>query len=134
MFSFRNLSIRRKQMFIIMLTSSIALLLACAVFVAYEVLAFRKTMVENLSTLAEIVGDNTSAALDFNDANSATETLSALKAEPAIIGACIYGQHGDVFARYDRANDHLTFTPPPAQTEGHSFQNQRLVLFHAIVH
>src|SRR5215471_11508501 len=102
MLSFRNLSIRRKQLLIIMLTSSIALLLACTAFTAYELITFRTGMVRNLSTLAEIVGNNTAAALDFTDATAASETLSALKAEPDIIGACVYAPRGGVFARYDR--------------------------------
>src|SRR5438034_4015651 len=110
MLNFRNLSLRRKQTLIIMLTSSVVLLLACAAFCIYEVIAFRKRMVQQLSTLAEIVGNNSSAALDFNDANSAVEILSGLQAEPGIIGACIYTKGGEVFANYDRANDDITFT------------------------
>jgi two-component system, sensor histidine kinase len=87
MLSFRNLSLRRKQTLIIMLTSSIVLFLACAAFSIYEVITFRKVMVQHLSTLAEIVGNNTSAALDFDKSDSAVETLSALQVEPGIIGA-----------------------------------------------
>src|SRR6266478_1112788 len=98
----QNTSLRRKQTLIIMLTSTIVLLLACAAFSIYEVINFRKSMVQHLETLAEIVGDNTSAALDFNDSNTAVETLSALKAEQGIIGACIYKKNGEGFASYDR--------------------------------
>ena len=122
------MSLRRKQTLIIMLTSSIVLLLACAAFSIYEVITFRKAMVRHLSTLAEIVGANTSAALDFQDSSSALETLSALQAEPGIIGACIYGKGGGAFAAYDRANDDITFTPPAILTEGHTFKHQRLIL------
>ena len=98
MLSFRNLSLRRKQTLIIMVTSSIVLFLACAAFSIYEVITFRKVMVQHLSTLAEIVGNNTSAALDFDKSDSAVETLSALQVEPGIIGACIYGKDGKAFA------------------------------------
>ena len=72
----QNTSIRRKQMLIIMLTSGVVLVLACAAISIFEVTAFRKDMVVDLSTLADIVGDNSSAALDFQDTNTATETLS----------------------------------------------------------
>jgi two-component system, NtrC family, sensor kinase len=130
----QNMSIRGKQTLIMMLTSSIVLLLACAAFSLYEVIAFRKAMVLNLSTLAEIVGNNTAAALDFNDAASATETLSALQAEPDIIGACIYTKSGAVFARYDRTNSAVAFTPPVLQDAGYAFARQRLFLSHPIVH
>ena len=45
---FRNLSIRWKQMLIIMLTTIAALLLACAAFVAYDVQSFRRELVQNV--------------------------------------------------------------------------------------
>ena len=38
-------SIKRKQMLIIMLTSTVALLLACAIFVGDDVISFRKGIV-----------------------------------------------------------------------------------------
>ena len=128
------MSIRGKQTLIMMLTSSIVLLLACTTFSIYEVITFRKAMVRNLATLAEIVGDNTAAALDFNDAASAKETLSALKAEPDIVGACVYIKNGGIFARYDRGNDSIVFAPPVLQPEGYTFARQRLFLSNPIVH
>jgi len=71
MHPFQNTSIQRKQMLVIMLTSIVSLLLACVGFVAYEIIAFRQGMVRNLTTLAQIVGDNSSGALDFNDPKAA---------------------------------------------------------------
>jgi PAS domain S-box-containing protein len=133
MMSFRNLSLRSKQMLIMMVTASIALLLACTAIAIYEVVTFREAMVRNLSTLAEIVGDNTSAALDFNDAPSARETLSALQADSDIIGACVYTKEGEVFTTYSRANQTQPFAPPKFQLEGSSFGPQYLTLFRPIV-
>jgi two-component system, NtrC family, sensor kinase len=134
MLAFRNLSLRRKQTLIIMLTSSIVLLLACAAFSIYEVLTFRKEMVQHLSLLADIAGDNTAAALDFNDAPSAVETLAALRVEPGIIGACVYRNNGEVFATYDRENDEIIFTAPALPAAGHAFDRGRLILSDPIVH
>ena len=119
-------------MLIILLITSVALSLACAAFGAYEVLTFRKTMLRNLTTLAEIVGDNSAAALDFDDSKAAEETLAALKAEPNIEGACIYDKNGRLFAMFDRSADALRFKPPAVQGEGHSFSRSDLTLFHAI--
>ena len=42
---FQNTSIQRKQMLAIMLTSIVALLLACAGFVAYEIVSYRQELV-----------------------------------------------------------------------------------------
>jgi PAS domain S-box-containing protein len=129
---FRNASIQRKQTLIIMLTTAVALLLACAAFTTYEVITFRKAMLRNLATLGEIVGDNSAAALDFNDPKAAVETLAALKEEPNIVGACIYLKNGTLFAVYDRSGDGRTFVPPKFQMNGHSFGRSDLILFDPI--
>jgi PAS domain S-box-containing protein len=129
----QNTSIRRKQMLIIMLTTGVVLVLACAAISIFEVTAFRKDMVEDLSTLADIVGGNSSAALDFQDANTATETLAALQSKPGIIGACIYTKAGTVFARYARANVDPVFVPPAIPATNYSFAGRRLSLSRPIV-
>src|SRR5207248_1846947 len=105
-------SIQRKQTWIIMLICGVALLCACASFVTYEVNVFRKEMVHHLETLADIIGNNSTAALDFNDEKSAQETLAALKAERNIVAACIYTKDGRVFARYVRENSRSASVPP----------------------
>src|SRR3984957_14529920 len=129
----QDMSIRRKQTLIIMLTSTVVLLLACVAFSIYEVIAFRAAMVQNLATLADIVDDNVAAAVDFNDPKSAEDTLSALQAEPSIIGACIYRKDGQVFAKYDRENDGIRFTPPATHTGSNGFRGQVLTLSRQIV-
>ena len=99
-------------MFIIMLITSVALLLACAMFVTIEIVNFRKEMVQNLTTLANITAYNTAAALDFNDVKSANGALLPLNSQPNIIGACVYSRDGGIFAKYDRPNAGITFAPP----------------------
>src|SRR5438132_1062383 len=99
--SFKDLSIQSKLTTTTMLTSCIALLLACAAFVAYELISFRNNLVMELSTLAEITGRNCSAALNFNMADSAKTTLANLEGESQIMAACIY-KDGKVFAKYPR--------------------------------
>src|ERR1700733_4037086 len=108
-----NTSIRRKQMLVILLTSTIALLLACSAFTAYEVISFRQSMVKDLTSMAQILGDNTAGAIDFNDPEAATEALAGLKSQPDIIGAAIYTKSGQLLAKYDRANDKIVFNPSP---------------------
>jgi two-component system cell cycle sensor histidine kinase/response regulator CckA len=124
----QNTSIRRKQMLIIMLTTGVVLVLACAAISIFAVRDFRKDMVEDLSTLADIVGGNSAAALDFQDTNTATETLAALQAKPGIIGACIYTKAGAVFARYARADEDPVFVPPAIPVTNYSFAARRLSL------
>jgi two-component system cell cycle sensor histidine kinase/response regulator CckA len=129
----KNLSIRRKQMFIIMLTTSISLLLACAIFAFYEITTFKATMVLDLATLAKIIGNNTAASLDFDDPKSAEQTLSALKAQPSIMGACVFSKDGKVFAHYDRQSDKIIFAArSKVEAENFSFGEKTLTIFEPI--
>lgn len=130
---FQKASLKQKQMLIIMLTTGVALLLACAAITAYEVITFRKSMVRNVSSLAQIIGSNTSAALDFNDPRNAEETLSALESESHIVAACIYSREGDVFVKYIRPDRKAPFTPPPCQTNATFFADHHLNLFRPIL-
>jgi len=131
--SFRKASLKTKQTLIVMLASGVALLLACSAFAIYEVLTFRSAMAQDLSTLAEMIANNTSAALDFADPKTAKETLSALRAQPHIEAACIYNAKGEVFAAYDRTDDGKTFLPPANQTNTLYFSKDSLQIFRPIM-
>src|ERR1051325_1173530 len=124
-----NMSIQRKQMLIIMLTSTVALLLACAIFVAYDVVSFRRGIVKKVSVLAEAIGNNCTATIEYNDPKTAEETLSALRAEPSIAYACIYSGKGEVFAVYNRAGA-TKFQLPPLNSPGSDFRGDFLYLYH----
>ena len=71
MIKVRRYSIRQKLTWMNMLVSGAALLLACAVFAAFELAEFRATLVRGLSIQARIVGANSASALLFNDSDSA---------------------------------------------------------------
>ncbi len=55
-----------------------------------------------MSTLADVVGKNSTAALNFRDHAAALEVLEALRAEPSLITACLYDSSGILFAQYTR--------------------------------
>src|SRR5579863_9863406 len=129
---FERISLKHKQMTIIMLVAGVALVLSCAAFGTYDILAFRKEMVSKLQTLAKIVGDNSAAAIDFPDPDAAADTLALLGEEPHIIGACIYGKDGKVFAEFTRPGERHNVHLPAMQPAGHSFGKDNLILFDSI--
>ena len=49
------------------LSMGAALLLACASFIAYDLVTFRQNAVGNLRVQSQIIGDNTVSALVFDD-------------------------------------------------------------------
>ena len=99
---FRDMSIGRKITVIILTTSVLKLLLVCAAIGAYDIHIFRQTMELDMATLADVIAGNSTAALTFHDTRAAQDVLSALRAEPHITAACIYGQDGIPFATYRR--------------------------------
>jgi PAS domain S-box-containing protein len=129
----RDISFTRKLTLIIMLTSVVALLLACGAFVAYEWVTFRRTMVNDHAMLAKIVGANCAAAVIFDDAKSAERTLASLQAEPHLMAACIFTTDYRVFASYVRS-DLKGWIPPKPVPSGESFADDHLALYRPIIH
>ncbi|HEV7218874.1 MAG TPA: ATP-binding protein [Terriglobales bacterium] len=119
-----------------MLVSAAALLLACAAFFAYDQITFRQSLVRTLSAQAQIIGSNSVSALIFNDPQSATNTLSALKNSPNIASAGVITVEQRPFAQYSRdAGDTVVNIPPPPEgrVEAYWFKTTHLVLVHSIV-
>ncbi len=102
---FRDIPIKRKLVTAIMLTTAAALLLAGTGIVLADTFLVRRNLVDGLTAVAQVIADNSTAALSFDDPQSATETLSALRARPHLIRACISRSNGSVFAHYPREID-----------------------------
>ena len=98
----RDISINGKLKIVIMMTSSVALLVACAAFVTYDLISTRKSMASDLSTLTKVIGANSTAALAFSDIDSAKEVLHALSAKQPVVRARLYLPDATVFAEYSR--------------------------------
>ena len=98
----RNLPIRLKLVLIAMLTTGGALLLAGTAMIAFERAHSSTEMGRDLKTLADIVAQNSTAALRFRDTADAKETLDALEPRKAIVDAVLYDARGRVFERYQR--------------------------------
>src|SRR5713226_6266948 len=132
----RDYSISKKLTWMNMLVSGAALLMACAAFVGYDLITFRKSLVGNLSIQAQIIGSNAVSALVFNDPGSAEKTLSALQASPHIEHAEIYTPDGRAFAGYWREGSRHTLSPPPipaGQTQVQRFQDGEMALGRLII-
>jgi signal transduction histidine kinase/CheY-like chemotaxis protein len=129
--TFGTLSIRNKLMFMFMAASSLALLLACASFIVYDQHAFRLSKVRDVTTLASIIGSNSTGALTYQDATTATEVLGALSSKRQIVEAYIYDMKGQVFASYLRDGSHAGAAPALGR-DGFSFTSGYLGLFRKI--
>jgi signal transduction histidine kinase len=129
---FRDLSIKWKLTLIILTTSTIALVLAGGASVVYELILIRRTQTYNLSTLADVIGTNSTAAIEFNDPKAAGDSLAALKAYPSVAAALIYTK-GRLFSSYLRGDVKEHFKPPDPREYGYRFEEGHLAVFRPIV-
>ena len=100
--SFLDLPIRQKLTLIMLLTSSAVLILASAAFVAYDQITFRRALRQDLSTLAASIAESAAAAVEFDRADEAKKTLSALKFKEQVIAGAIYTLDHTLFASYEQ--------------------------------
>jgi diguanylate cyclase len=98
--AFYNISLKKKLMTIILLTSGVVLCLTSAAFIINEVATFRRTISEELLSLADIIGHNSSAAIMFSDQKAAQETLNSIIANPRVLAAQIVTEEGNLFVEY----------------------------------
>jgi signal transduction histidine kinase/DNA-binding response OmpR family regulator len=131
----KDRSIAQRLTWMNMLVCGVALVLACSAFIGYDLMTFRTARVRNLSTQAQIIGANSVTALLFDDPDSATKTLSALKADPQILSAVIYTTDGKPFATYSRSGSgYASLAPsiPTGQLEVHWIGKNEILLARSI--
>jgi HAMP domain-containing protein len=125
----QNLSLQRKLMVIIMLTSSIALLVACAAFVLYDLRLVKRSMVRDLSTLAKVVGQMNNGNITFGDSNEATESLQYLRERPNIVAAALFNEDGKIVGKYLRTGMPSAHSLPERRPDGAAFNGSFLEVF-----
>ena len=125
-------SIQQKLTFIIVLTSCLALLIASIAFLGFDYYKFKQTRIQELQTLAEVIGGNSAAAIDFSDSDTAMEILSMLRALPQIDRAALYSSDKHLLAKYQRNTGDSEWNPPEPSNTGPTFEKQFLGLISAI--
>lgn len=101
----KNWSIKAKLIFISALSSSIALLVFSFLLFFYEMKFVKEDLIHNLQIQAEIITENSLAALAFMDDNAVQKTLGTLKYNPDIMYAGMYDAQQQLLGSY-RHNNH----------------------------
>jgi PAS domain S-box-containing protein len=129
--AFRDMPIRRQLLAITLLVAVLSLVIAGMAVIVSESLLFRASMQRELAALATIVGDNTTAALQFDDPGVAGETLNALHARPHMVSACLYTPDGAIFASYLRPG--ASQCTPPRASDRVQFTAEAITASHSIL-
>src|SRR3974377_2175718 len=109
-----ELPLGKKLVIIITGISGAALLVACLLVISYDMRRFRANQIEQLTLLADVLGQNSAAAMAFNDVQSAADILVSSRFASSVVGACLYLNDGVRFAHYTRENSwSCSLRPPP---------------------
>jgi PAS domain S-box-containing protein len=112
--AFRDLPIRSKLTAVILLTSTAVLLLAGLAFTTYEYITFKRSFLQDVTTLSAITAENIPAAIMFDNPEDAQRLLDALRFDRKVTHAVLYQHPGKVFASFprDAEPDEFPATPP----------------------
>jgi signal transduction histidine kinase/CheY-like chemotaxis protein len=130
----RRLSVRQKLIGILMLTSSAAVAVASGATMVYDVHRARNSLREDLSSVADVAGANSVAAMEFGDVKASEEILSALRHKPAIVAAALYDRDGRFFAAFRRPNASGESLPGAARSDGSTLTADRSTVTRTVRH
>jgi signal transduction histidine kinase len=97
---FASLPIHRKLIVMALAVSACALLAATIGLLAFDIARFRTQASEDAHALAQVIAENTAAAIEFDDAEAARLTLSSVRVRPVVARACVYRLDGSLLAEY----------------------------------
>lgn len=97
-----RLSLRDQLIAIILLVSIVTTWIAGATLFVTEIQRSREGLTDELTSLAKLVGDRSSAALVFSDNKTAQENLKALSRLAHIGSACLFRHDGSVLTEFVR--------------------------------
>jgi two-component system sensor histidine kinase/response regulator len=124
-----RLQFRSKLTLHSIVSAGLALLLASAGFVTYDLVTLRASIRDEVASHADHIAASAEAAIAFQDEKTANESLAILENAPHVVAAAIYTADGAIFARYDPGGQ-TTF--PPFDERGAPFASGRLRLFRDI--
>lgn len=99
---FRDVSIKKKIVAIVMLIVIVAVVPASAMFTVYLLFDFKKHTTNNVRDIARILAANSIAAVVFNDEEGARSNLKLLDTQKHIVFAFICNKDGSLLASYEK--------------------------------
>ncbi len=96
-------SLRANIIVVVVLASSLAVGLFTVLITFVNTRSSIDLQDSRLAVLADVIGQNSTAALDFSDHRAAADVLEALRREPPVVSACLYDARGAIFSEYQRS-------------------------------
>jgi signal transduction histidine kinase/DNA-binding response OmpR family regulator len=132
---FANSKVKTKLQVIVLATLASALIPASTAILFYDSSTAREAVKADIETLAAILGENSSAALMFEDPKAADEVLAGLKANQAISRAFLFTASNDLMAQYVKPSDgpgSSLVSYPEVRPESSRIAGDSLQVYHTI--
>jgi signal transduction histidine kinase/ActR/RegA family two-component response regulator len=125
-------SVRSRLLLVVMITTFAALALAAAALIVYDLRTYERSRLNDLSTLADVLGAASGPALAFHDQREAQDNMDLLRVRPSIIAGALYDANGALYAAY--AGEQLGRMPLPLpQTQRFQVDGDRLTLVQPVL-
>lgn len=119
---FQDAPIRKKLAYITQLAMAVAFGIGAVVLLAVEFQMYRSVMMNEMRSMADVIGTSSRAALAFQDPAAGDRTLAALGADSRITAARLYTKEGQRFATYRRSDFNPDLIPATSPSDGLSLQ------------
>ncbi len=122
----KNWKMRAKVTGVVVLTNVLTLVLASSAIFSFEQYRERRNLAGELTTVADSIAFNTTAALAFGDQRTCQESLEALRADSRVLSAALYDANGFPIAEFrpDARNPILK----DSLTPGVTFESNALII------
>lgn len=112
---FASLPIHRKLVVMVLGVSTVAVAAAVAGLLAFDLVRFRESAIDEARGLADVLAANSAAAIVFDDRQAARQILDSVQLQPAISRACVYRADATLLASYSRAQLRCPVSPVAAR-------------------
>lgn len=128
----RNLSIRRKLIFIILSVSLLTLFIGFSFVMVNNIISFKADMKNNALVHARLIGEYCAVPLAFDMKENAYETLDKLKAIPSIQTGIVYNENNEIFAEFYKDNSDKHVSEVPVTKQMSEYKGRYLHVFQPI--
>jgi PAS domain S-box-containing protein len=126
-------SIRSKLNAILATTTLLALLVAGAALLIYDLRHNLQTLEQDLLTQADVIALASVPALSFSDPQVGAENLAVLRARPGVTAAALYDERGALFASFQPAERAGREIPARAESAGMRFDGDWALVWRPVL-
>lgn len=128
-----NISLKNKLILIIFGVSIFGMVVLFTINFYRQINKFRDDLISETKLNAQLIGEYSITALDFDDRKGAYDILTKLDVIPNIISGYTFTPDGELFASYDKGNSVSVYIPVPLNELDVNFKDEVLTVNQPII-